>query len=122
MSDLLVNRYQLLHVIGQGGAGVTYLATDTQTGSKVAIKQFNVQASQEGTQSWEKEIEMLRSLQHPQIPKYLDHFHVKVMLVSRPCLVQEYVEGISLEEESKTHRYSVEEVLVLGAEVLQIQA
>ena len=33
-------KYRIEHVLGQGGFGITYLATQTTLGCKVAIKEF----------------------------------------------------------------------------------
>lgn len=39
-SQLQDGRYVLNEVLGQGGFGITYLATDTKTGSQVCVKEF----------------------------------------------------------------------------------
>ena len=82
MSLLLHQRYALIRPIGQGSSGVTYLALDQKTDRNVVIKRFsNPNANQD--QASQKEIEMLQRLEHPQIPRYIDHFAHKELMVSQ---------------------------------------
>jgi serine/threonine protein kinase len=75
-------RYQKIRELGHNRAGgrVTYLATGTATGEPVVIKQFQfAQSGSEwsGFKTFEREIEVLRSLNHPGIPRYLDSFETQ---------------------------------------------
>jgi serine/threonine protein kinase len=72
------DRYQITSVLGQGGAGITYAAIDLHHNHPVALKALSLQRMQDWTQldRFEREAQMLAKLNHPRIPRYLDHFHV----------------------------------------------
>ena len=100
---LLVERYWAKSILGQGGFGRTFLAVDEFKPSKpfCVIKQFLPQA--QGTETVEKaaelfaqEAERLELLgKHPQIPELYAYFTVD----SRQYLVQEFIQGETLEKE-----------------------
>jgi len=87
-------RYRLRGVIGSGAQAHTYDAVDTTTESPVAIKRFSVR----GARSWkdvelaEREARVLSELDHPNLPKYIEHFEENGALY----LVMEKVEGQTL--------------------------
>jgi serine/threonine protein kinase len=99
--DLSNHGFKVVRELGHNRAGgrVTYLATPlTQEGTggmSVVIKQF--QFAKRGT-NWsdydaiEREIQVLRGLNHPGIPRYLGSFQTS----SGFCLVQEYKKASSL--------------------------
>ena len=96
-SDLQEGKYQIVSELGYNSLGgrVTYLAEEVDTNKKVVIKQF--QFAQLGTnwqeyETYEQELKMLRSLNHPSIPRYLDSFSTS----NGFCLVQEYIEAVPL--------------------------
>jgi serine/threonine protein kinase len=88
-------RYIVRSVLGEGAQGVTVEATDTQSGRLVAIKRFDVA----GARSWkdvelaERETRVLATLDHPLVPRYIEHFEEEGALY----LVMEKVEGETLE-------------------------
>ncbi|MEG4280248.1 serine/threonine-protein kinase [Microcoleus sp. MON1_C1] len=89
--------YQITRELGHNRAGgrVTYLATEINTQRSVAVKQF--QFAQTGAnwtqyQACEQETQILRELDHPNIPRYLDSFQT----ASGFCMVQEYKNADSL--------------------------
>ena len=114
MNDIVVRDYRLLHPLGQGGSGITYLAHDIRRNQKVVVKQFHRAASRSG--SWEREGTLLRSLNHPCIPRVIDSFVENVMMVPRPHLVQAYIEGQSLKDEMTKTRGSTTDALMIGAD------
>ena len=75
---LIQARYTILDVLGQGGSGLTYRAEDTVTGRSVALKELSLK----GLSDWkklelfEREALVLKSLDHPAIPQYIDYFQV----------------------------------------------
>ncbi len=88
-----MSRYKVVRELGrnQEGRRITYLATDTRLNppQRVVIKEFRFAASGanwSGFKAYEREIEILRELEHPRIPRYLNSFETK----SGFCLVQEF--------------------------------
>ncbi|MGB3692354.1 MAG: serine/threonine-protein kinase [Spirulinaceae cyanobacterium] len=89
--------YQILSELGHNSLGgrVTYLANQVATNVQVVIKQFQfakLGANWQEYETYEQELKMLRSLNHPSIPRYLDSFST----LQGFCLVQEYIEAVPL--------------------------
>lgn len=98
---ILQDRYQVVRAISSGGMGSIYEGRDTQRqGTRVAIKQL-LEHLLEGQQKelfcakFEAEVEFLRKLNHPGIPKLYDSF----VLDSNYYMVMEFVIGRNLEQE-----------------------
>ena len=99
---VLLGRYELTRLLGSGGMGRVYLATDQQTGRPVALKLLPAQGLIHGSgparkdapaELWRRfvqEAQLLRSLRHPNIVQILD-FHAEAAV-----LVMEYLPGGSL--------------------------
>jgi serine/threonine protein kinase len=110
--------YQITRELGHNRAGgrVTYLATEINTKRSVAVKQF--QFAQTGAnwaqyQACEQEIQILRELNHPSIPRYLDSFPT----ASGFCMVQEYKNAPSL---ASSNRWKPEQIKQIAMSVLEI--
>lgn len=92
-------RYRITRVLGEGSQGTSYEAVDAKEGRLVAVKRFAVK----GASSWkdvelaEREAVVLRSLSHPLIPAFVEHFEEDGALY----LVTELVVGTSLRALSK---------------------
>ena len=72
------NQYRLGACIGQGGFGVVYKALAVTTGTFVAVKQMR--AGRKQMRSMQREIDLLRELDHPNIVK------VRVGVVCGVCV------------------------------------
>lgn len=123
-NDILLNeRYEIEEILGQGGFATTYLAVDTETQQKCAIKCLSFRKIEEW-KTWElfeREAKILKNLDHPQIPKYIDFFSVETEEGIELYLVQEYVEGKSLAQLVREGKYfSEQEVIEIGLEVSNI--
>ncbi|MFC1878901.1 protein kinase [Chloroflexota bacterium] len=101
-NTFLHNRYIVLRKIGQGGMAAVYQATDTQSsgGNLWAIKEMSDAAlsdpgeRQYAIQSFQREAELLRRLEHPNLPKVIDAFTEG----GKHYLVMEFVPGKTLNE------------------------
>ena len=104
-SLLLRDRYRVLHALGQGGFGATFLAKDESLPGQphCVIKQLRPTATaphvmQMARDLFEREAQTLGRIgNHPQIPRLLDYFEINEEFY----LVQEYVNGSTLQQEIK---------------------
>ncbi|TVQ65413.1 MAG: serine/threonine protein kinase [Spirulina sp. DLM2.Bin59] len=94
------DRYQIRDVLGQGGMATTYRAWDQQTQQWVAIKVISLRGSSNWRtiEQFEREVNVLKHIDHPYIPNYLDYFEEDTPSDRRFYLVQELVQGASLAE------------------------
>jgi len=97
-NTLLNERYEIKEILGRGGFATTYLAVDTETQQKCAIKCLSFRKIEEWKtlELFEREARVLKNLDHPQIPNYIDFFTIETEHDVELYLVQEYVEGKSL--------------------------
>jgi serine/threonine protein kinase len=104
-TQLIAGRFRiddLVHdLLGQGGMGAVYRATDTQSGALVAIKALRPEVcdNPDLVRRFEREGEALRQLDHPNIVKML----AAVQADGQHYLVMEYVQGGSLQEQLDVH-------------------
>jgi serine/threonine protein kinase len=110
--------YQIKRELGQNRAGgrVTYLATEINTQRSVVVKQFQFArtgASWSEYDAFEREIQVLRRLDHPSIPQYLDSFQTPAGF----CMVQEYKDAPSL---ASSRRWNPQEIKQIAISVLEI--
>lgn len=90
---LLQQRYLLHKPIGTGGHSTVYSALDRHTNTMVAVKRIKTDyQDREILVRFDRECAVLASLQHPSIPRYLNHFEEAGELY----LVMELVDGTPL--------------------------
>jgi uncharacterized protein YjbI with pentapeptide repeats len=116
--DFKEYNYQVERELGQNSAGgrITYLATNIETKQPVALKQFQFArpvATWQGYNAIESEIQLLRSLHSPHIPRYLDSFETS----NGFCVVQEYKEATPL---SKLEYFTPHEIKQIAVSVLEV--
>ncbi len=90
---LLNNRYRIERILGQGGMGAVYLATDESLGMPAAVKE-NLNVSPESERQFKREATLLASLRHHNLPRVTNHF----VLGGQQYLVMDFVEGEDLKE------------------------
>jgi outer membrane protein assembly factor BamB/tRNA A-37 threonylcarbamoyl transferase component Bud32 len=99
---MLQNRYEIIEILGVGGMSTVYLVRDRRFAHATklcAMKEMMDQVLDPGTRRlnlsiFEREANILASLNHPAIPKIYDFFSEK----QRIYLVMEYVHGKTLED------------------------
>jgi serine/threonine protein kinase len=91
-----LQRYRVMESLGSGGQGNTFRGVDLDTNRDVAIKVISLKKLREwkAFDLFEREIDVLRGMSHPGIPKYIDHFAVEAS--GDYFLVMELVEGAPL--------------------------
>ncbi|MCA2506715.1 MAG: serine/threonine protein kinase [Microcystis sp. M54BS1] len=110
--------YQVVRELGINSLGgrITYQAIMTSTQTPVVIKQFRFCTSNANWTEYraiEREIDVLKQLNHPQIPRYLDHFDSGNGL----CLVQEFKNAQPL---SNPRSYNPEQIKKIAIQLLNI--
>lgn len=120
--------YQIKRELGRNVAGgrITYLANRTvsqdlsnfpdNSANRVVIKQFQfatTSANWSDFQAHEREIQVLQSLDHPGIPRYLDSFETPTGF----CMVQEYKEANSL---GILRSFAPEQIKQIAIDLLEI--
>jgi len=71
--SLLNGRYRIDRILGQGGMGAVYLATDESLGIPCAVKE-NLNLSPESERLFRREATLLASMRHPNLPRVTNHF------------------------------------------------
>src|SRR5947209_19085807 len=91
--DVLDGRFEVSGLIGRGGMGSVFKATDLATGGPVAVKIpfFALESDPVFYSRFQRELEIGKRLDHPGILKILT-----VESPSRPYLAMEYLEGETL--------------------------
>lgn len=90
MDKILMEKYELRKILGEGGSSIVYLAWDRHLERFAAVKETKSTGT-EADDILKKERELLKSLSHPMLPVLYDFFQE-----DRQYLVMEYIEGISL--------------------------
>ena len=85
-----MENYDSVRKIGRGNYGTVYLARDKRNGKHYCLKQIQMETySAEERANAQQEVEVLRTLDHPGIVRYREHFLHGESL----CVVMTYCEG-----------------------------
>ncbi|MEH2235223.1 serine/threonine-protein kinase [Nostoc sp.] len=131
VGQVVDNRYQIIRHLGQGGFGRTYLAEDRNKSHQTCVlKEFAPQVQeqqdlQKAKELFEREANVLKKLQHPQIPRFHASLQVKIGAKDFFFLVQDYVDGDNYyqlleQRESQGKTFSEEEVITLLQQILPV--
>src|SRR5262245_7473645 len=88
---VLQGRYRVDRMLGQGGMGAVYLATDERFGTTVALKQTLV-TGDSLAKAFEREARLLNKLRHAALPVVIDYFAEQ----DGQFLVMQYIPGDDL--------------------------
>ncbi|MBE9034500.1 serine/threonine-protein kinase [aff. Roholtiella sp. LEGE 12411] len=131
VGQVVDNRYQIIRQLGQGGFGRTYLAEDRNKSNQTCVlKEFAPQVQeqhdlQKAKELFEREANVLKKLQHPQIPRFHASLQVKIGSKDFFFLVQDYVDGDNFDQlleqrHSQGKTFSEEEVITLLQQILPV--
>jgi serine/threonine-protein kinase len=113
----LVGRYRIIRQVGRGGMGEVFIAyrNDDDSEQRVALKLLRPSAGDhELRQRFERERQILATLDHPAIARHLDG---GVTEEGRPYIVMEHVQGLPIDEHCDRQRLSLEQRLRLFIDV-----
>ena len=116
--------YRVTKLLGQGGFGRTYLAEYSRRYNqprviKTLINTDNEQNQQKIREFFAREAAQLCNLDHPQIPKLYEYFERDNSLF----LVQEFIDGISLQEEfNQLGAFDEQKIQIILEELLPVLA
>src|ERR671933_987452 len=126
--QVLRGRYQLQQQLANNAGRQTWLATDVHTSPAKAVivklLAFSPQMQWDEFKLFEREAQVLKTLNHPQLPKYRDYFSLDRHAGEGLCwfaLVQDYIPGQSLQQlldEGK--RFTEAQVRSIATQVLEI--
>lgn len=123
MAQTIGDCYEIQQLLGQQPGRRTVLALDLQTRQQVVVKQLwlGEDFDWQDLRLFEREAEVLKTLSHPNIPRYLDYLELTSEAGPSFALVQSYIQGRSLEEQLKVGRtFSESDVKVLAESLLEI--
>jgi hypothetical protein len=92
--QILEDRYRIDALLGQGGMGAVYQATDLRFNAAVAIKE-NRMITPESQKQFTREAGLLYRLRHPNLPRVIDHFSIPRQ---GQYLVMDFIEGDDLKQ------------------------
>jgi len=111
----LLGHYRIDRLIGEGGMGAVYRATDTRLNREVAVKILpdHLAGSPEARERFEREAKVISSLSHPGICSLFDIGQQGDVAY----LVMELLEGETLASRIEKGPLKLDETLRLGAQV-----
>ncbi|VTR34723.1 Serine/threonine-protein kinase B [Actinobacillus pleuropneumoniae] len=117
-NTVLGSRYTVQEMIGEGSYGIIYQCRDQQSGHVVAVKQSRPSKGDYAKELLNREAAIISSLQHPQIPAYLDFFTDS----RHSYLVMSYMDGDTLEDLIFEHgmKYGEAECLHIALQLLEL--
>ncbi len=91
-----LGRYDVIKPLGEGGMGKVYLAKQTDLGRQVVVKVMHEHVANDPKfrERFQREMFLMARLQHPYI---VSLFEASLNDPQGPCIVMEYVRGISLD-------------------------
>ncbi|MEH2027665.1 serine/threonine protein kinase [Nostoc sp.] len=125
--QILQDRYQIQRQLGNNGIRQTWQALDLQASdgekkSTVVVKllAFGGTVQWDDLKLFEREAQILKQLNHPRIPQYIDYFCIDDRTLWF-ALIQEYIPGESLKEKLAVgKRFTEKRARKIAVEILNI--
>ena len=113
-----VKHYQIVNLIGEGGMGEVYLATDTILGRRVALKVLPdyVRTDADRLRRFTQEARAASRLNHPNVCVVHE---IGETDDGRPFIAMEYVEGVTLRQRLKNQALKLGDVLDIAIQVAE---
>lgn len=116
--QVLGDRYQLQKLLSKNPSRQTWLVVDLECQEQVVVKVLTFGAVVDWTnvKLFEREAEVLKQLNYPQIPRYRDYFCKNSQFV----LVEDYICGVSFKEllTQEGRKFSEQEIEHIAKEIL----
>src|ERR1041385_5894955 len=111
-----IKHYQIVNLIGEGGMGEVYLATDTTLGRRVALKVLPpfVSKDPERLRRFTQEARAASRLSHPNVCVVHE---IGETDDGRPFIAMEYVEGVTLRQRMRDHVMKHGDVLDIAIQI-----
>ena len=111
-----VKHYQIVNLIGEGGMGEVYLATDTILGRRVALKVLPgfVSTDPDRLRRFTQEARAASRLSHPNVCVVHE---IGETDDGRPFIAMEYVEGVTLRQRLKNQALKLGDVLDIAIQI-----
>lgn len=109
--QILGDRYQVEKQLGKKAGRWTLLGEDLETQQPVILKLISMDESlhPDILKLFEREVNTLQSLDHPDLPQFLDYFEIDLPKDQKALvLVQSYIDGISIDKYLKQGRIFTE--------------
>lgn len=117
---IAANTYRIKELIGMGSYGIAYLSVDLPEKRLCVIKQLRPSKAlfKKERKRFAAEIELMKRLRHPLMPRYLNDFHFK----GHSFYAMTYIAGENLEELlfSEKKRFNEKEALMLICDIAEI--
>lgn len=113
MQQVIADRFVLERVVGAGGMGEVFRATDRLTGEPVAVKMMYGGLTRDA-ERFKREAQLLAEISHPRIVRYVAH---GLTDGGRPWLAMEWLEGEDLERRLERGALPWRDVRVLGMRI-----
>ncbi|OKH27837.1 serine/threonine protein kinase [Chroogloeocystis siderophila] len=123
VNQILGNRYEVQQQLAKKSGRRTLLARDLTTQEFVVVKllSFSSDFEWDDLKLFQREAEILKTVTHPAIPRYLDYFELDASHFKGFALVQTYLPAKSLEEHLKAGAiFSESDVKQIATELLEI--
>src|SRR5262245_45462634 len=100
--EIFLGKYRSFRLLGEGGMGQVYYGQNLATGQEVVIKVMHDHLAEIPAirQSFQSELQLMMQFQHPYSVRLIDG---SLGGPGRPCLVMEYIDGVSLEAHADRH-------------------
>ena len=122
-SEIVNDKYRITGILGKGGVAITYSAIALEIDTTAAIKVVSLKQLDNWKQIelFQREAEILKQLEHPAIPRYIDYFDIETKTDKAFYLVQQIAPGKSLNHLVESGwRASEEEIKDIARQVLNI--